>query len=79
MLVDDAVAVVGSHNFDSRSFLLNFEISALVYDAGFASEVEAMLKADLDRAEPLDPAEFARRPSWFRFAMRAARLISPIE
>ena len=79
MLVDDDLAIVGTHNFDNRSFLLNFEVSALVYDQGFAREVEMMLEADMGRADPLDPSTFASKPFWFRFAMRLARLSAPIQ
>ena len=79
MLVDDDLAIVGTHNFDNRSFLLNFEVSALVYDQGFAREVEMMLAADMGRADPLDPSSFASKPFWFRFAMRLARLSAPIQ
>ncbi len=79
MLVDESLAVIGTHNFDNRSFLLNFEISALTHDKAFAGEVAAMLKADMDRAEAIAPAAFADRPFWFRFAMRAARLTAPIQ
>ena len=38
MLVDDDVSFVGTHNFDSRSFVLNFEVTALIHDAAFARE-----------------------------------------
>ena len=33
------MAAIGSHNLDSRSCRLNFEASALIFDAGFAREV----------------------------------------
>jgi cardiolipin synthase len=79
MLVDDALATIGTHNFDNRSFLLNFEISAVVHDAEFCHRVAAMLEADFARADPIDPTSFAKRPLWFRFAMRAARLTAPIQ
>lgn len=79
LLVDDALATIGTHNFDNRSFLLNFEISAVVHDAEFCHRVAAMLEADFARADPIDPTSFARKPLWFRFAMRAARLTAPIQ
>jgi cardiolipin synthase len=79
MLVDDDLAVVGTHNFDNRSFLLNFEVSALVHDQGFAAEVEKMLEADMRQADYLYPSTFASKPFWFRFAMRLARLSAPIQ
>ena len=44
MVVDDAIASIGTHNFDNRSFRLNFEVSAVVYDEEFTTEVAAMLE-----------------------------------
>ncbi len=42
MLIDDRAAGIGTANFDNRSFRLNFEITALIGDPAFISEVEAM-------------------------------------
>jgi cardiolipin synthase len=77
-LVDDSVSVVGTANLDNRSFRLNFEMSAVVVDEGFAREVEAMLAADFARSEVFDCRQFESR-SWLRRAMvQGARLFSPI-
>ena len=79
-LVDDDLAGVGSINVDYRSFHLNFEIALLVTDAAFAGEVAAMLEADFARCRRVDLAtEYARRPWWFKAAVRAARLLSPVQ
>ena len=48
--IDDQVALIGSSNMDIRSFVLNAEISLLVYD----QEVTRKLH-DIERA-----------PRWFR-------------
>ena len=47
MVVDEAIASIGTHNFDNRSFRLNFEITVVTIDDGFATEVETMLETDL--------------------------------
>ena len=78
MLVDDAVASVGTHNFDNRSFRLNFEVAALVWDEPFAREVEAMLSHDLARCEPVPPGAFDEKPFWWRLGSQVARLAAPI-
>ncbi|MGI9432329.1 MAG: cardiolipin synthase, partial [Myxococcota bacterium] len=57
---------------------LNFEETALVADAGFAREVEAMLRADLACCEEVDDAHFDSKSLPFRAAARIARLASPI-
>lgn len=74
ILIDDDIASVGTINLDIRSALLNFEQTALVEDRGFASEVEAMLKRDFDRSEPLpDPP-----PLHERALAPVARLFGPL-
>ena len=77
-LVDDDLASVGTANFDNRSFRLNFEITWVVVDKGFAGEIEAMLLKDLERCRPAEANELANRPFWFRFAVGVSRLFSPI-
>jgi cardiolipin synthase len=79
MLIDDSVATVGTANFDNRSFRLNFEITAVVSEAIFAAEVEQMLETDFANARPMEPGEYDRKPWWFRFGVRLARLTSPIQ
>lgn len=78
MLVDDHTSSVGTHNFDNRSFRLNFEVAALVYDEAFNREVAAMLRRDLEKCTPIDPGTFGDRPWYWRFGVRAARLLAPI-
>ncbi|HVI59527.1 MAG TPA: cardiolipin synthase [Luteimonas sp.] len=61
LLVDDDFALVGSANFDNRSFRLNFEVSVLFHDAGIAAQLAQLLAHDLaaatqvrdDRPQPL--------------------------
>ncbi len=79
MLIDDTTATVGTANFDNRSFRLNFEITAVVVDGGFAAEVERMLEADLARSRRMQPGEYDAKPWWFRVAVRVARLTSPVQ
>jgi cardiolipin synthase len=78
MLVDDHTASVGTHNFDNRSFRLNFEIAAVVYDEDFAREVQTMLEADFANATRIDPATLAERPWYWRLGVKLSRLLSPI-
>jgi cardiolipin synthase len=69
---------VGTANFDNRSFRLNFEVTALVVDQPFAREMEEMLRVDLERSVPFDATKLGEMPFHKRFAVRAARLLSPI-
>lgn len=78
LLVDDHLAMVGSINFDHRSFLLNFEHAVLACDRAFAAAVELMLRRDFQNArrEDLDAA-YSRRSFWFRLLVRFASLTAP--
>lgn len=79
MLVDDEVAAIGTANFDNRSFRLNFEITMVFDDRGFAAQVEEMLERDLSRARLVGAGEFDERPFLWRLAVRLARLLAPIQ
>ena len=77
LLVDDGIAVIGSANFDSRSFRLNFELSVLFCDQGVAADLERILAADLACAHevPVPPP----KPSFTqRLGEAIARLFTPI-
>ena len=78
MVIDDAIASVGTHNFDNRSFRLNFEISAVIYDEEFTTEVAEMLERDMATSELLDPTTFKDRPWLWRFSVNFARLWAPV-
>lgn len=79
MLIDRNLSTVGTANFDNRSFRLNFEITALVVDEKFASEVEQMFNADFEKSRMVGPDEYSAKPWWFKLAVRVARLTSPIQ
>ena len=78
LLMDDHVAGVGTANFDNRSFRLNFEITLLVDDPAFASQVDQMLQADMRRSRQVSTQEMDNKPVWFPLAMGIARLFSPM-
>lgn len=77
LLCDDDLAIIGSANFDHRSFRLNFEVSLMCSDAGLCAELAALLEhecaasacAQTDRARPLFSA---------RLPEALARLVSPV-
>jgi cardiolipin synthase len=78
MLIDDDISVVGTHNFDNRSFRLNFEVAALIQDASFARQMEAMFEADFEHGVPIDLAQLDERSFWWQLAVRLARLAAPV-
>ncbi|HUP25100.1 MAG TPA: cardiolipin synthase [Thermoanaerobaculia bacterium] len=80
MLVDDRLATVGTANFDNRSFRLNFEITMVVVaDQDFARDVAQMLERDFADSREVFAKELQQRGLWFRVAVRAARLMAPLQ
>jgi cardiolipin synthase len=77
-VVDGETAIFGTANLDARSFLLNFEVSLLVYDEAFARDLLALCRAYEARAEPLALARWGARPAWQRLAENAADLAAPL-
>jgi cardiolipin synthase len=77
-LIDDRLAGVGTVNLDNRSLRINFEITMVFTHREVIERIEKMCQADFDQADLLTPDEIYRRPLWFRLAIRAARLFSPI-
>ncbi|CAN5739929.1 cardiolipin synthase [soil metagenome] len=77
LLADDDIAIVGSVNLDYRSFMLNFELSTVVYDRSFAIQVEKMLEADFALSLPEDLGKYENGSLWFRLKCRLAGLMSP--
>ena len=77
LLVDDLTCLIGSANFDPRSFRLNFELALLLDDRGFARRLEeemleniaASVEVRSDRPRPAFPQRLAE--AW-------ARLLSPL-
>lgn len=62
LTVDGAVLLVGSINFDPRSFSLNAECGIVVASARLAAELDAASDADLARSRRITAAEVAARP-----------------
>jgi len=78
-LVDDYLAAVGTANMDNRSFRLNFEITAIVDNKGFASQVETMLLNDFSQSNEMLIEEIEGKPLWFTILSRAAYLSAPVQ
>ncbi len=77
LLVDDALVLIGSANFDHRSFRLNFEVSVLFDDPGIAASLAGLIEGELASAPRVQrgrprPLLRARLPE------ALARLMSPL-
>ncbi len=78
LLVDDDYAAVSTANFDNRSFRLNFEITVLFADAGFAGDVAGMLEDDFARSTRITREDMEEKSYAFRVATQVTRLFAPV-
>jgi cardiolipin synthase len=67
-IVDALWAVVGSTNFDNRSFGLNDEVNLAVLERGYASQLERDFREDLQKSRPITLEEWRTR-SWAERAL----------
>jgi cardiolipin synthase len=78
MVVDDRLSTVGTANFDNRSFDINFEVNAFVYDPDIALEIKGHFLEDLEDSVEIDLARWRRRNIGARIVESLARLIAPL-
>jgi cardiolipin synthase len=76
--VDRNVALIGSTNFDHRSFFLNFEATMFIYDDDFASILRFMQVGYMESAESISLEEWRRRSVWERARDNCAKLMGPL-
>ncbi len=76
-LVDDAWALVGSANWDARSFRLNFELSVEVHDRALCGSLHALVDARVRPARELSLAEVDGRSLPVRLRDGVAKLFAP--
>ncbi|MCB1561054.1 MAG: cardiolipin synthase [Xanthomonadales bacterium] len=78
MLVDDDLAIIGSANFDQRSFRLNFEAAVCLRDQSICHELEQVMHSDLESSVEVEPKAWRERSVWQRLPEAFARLMSPL-
>lgn len=78
MLADDNISLIGSANFDMRSFDLNFEINAILYGAETNKQLYNLFLEDLNFSEEIDYELWKQRNKVKKFASSVAKLISPL-
>lgn len=65
MVVDRFLTIVGSANFDNRSFQLNDEANLNIYDHEFGKHMSRVVDGDIARSREVSLAEWKQRP-WTR-------------
>src|SRR5690606_25733309 len=78
IVIDKELAIVGTANMDFRSFDLNFEVNALIYDSQIASELRQHFYTDLKDSNRVEAEKWYQRPLYRQLLDRVVRLVSPL-
>lgn len=78
LIIDEEIASVGTANMDIRSFQLNFEINAFVYDETVASSLTYFFKEDLKNSLEITKERYESRSKIIKIKESIARLLSPV-
>lgn len=78
MIVDDRVLCYGTANMDIRSFALNFEVNAVVYDEKKAWEMVEIFHRDLEVCRQITRDYYTGRNLKIRIKEQVCRLLSPL-
>ena len=63
---------------DVRSFELNFEVNAFIYDETITQQLRAAFNEDLKVSQKLTQERYEQRSGWVKFKQSIAKLASPI-
>ncbi|ADY51900.1 phospholipase D/Transphosphatidylase [Pseudopedobacter saltans DSM 12145] len=77
IVTDREMASVGTANLDSRSFDLNFEVAALIYDSKIAYKLAIEFENDLKHSTQIDLYDWNKRNKARKLIERIFRLLSP--
>ena len=77
MIIDDIAMCIGTCNADYRSFYLNFEISAILYNKELIKQHFKVIELDLEKCRPVDLVYYKNRPLFSKFWQVFFRLFAP--
>jgi len=78
IVVDDSVCSVGSCNFDIRSFRLNFETNAFIYDRKVAIHLKNIFVEDIKKCTYYNKELYRNRSRRVKIKESISRLFSPL-
>jgi cardiolipin synthase len=78
MTIDNAVAFLGTSNFDIRSFALNFEVNLLLYDEHVTERLRAEQREYMESSVEVSRDEWHDRPAVQKALDNVAKLVSPL-
>ncbi|MCY6483545.1 cardiolipin synthase [Clostridium aestuarii] len=78
IVVDSKVASVGTANMDIRSFKLNFEVNAFIYDSTTTKKLEKIFEEDINNCTEITKELYEKRCVKIKLKESISRLLSPI-
>ena len=78
IMVDGIFSSVGTANFDNRSFDLNFEVNALIYDESLTHELVEIFMKDLKKSRKIILSQWRKRSFKQKFKESTARILGPL-
>lgn len=78
IVYDREVSVIGTANLDNRSFDINFEVNATVYDTDFSQKLAQEFEKDLQDSEKIDPKTWKNRPFHRKLLGKILNLFAPL-
>ncbi len=78
LLVDSVFSSVGSPNVDVRSFDLDFEVTALIYDVEFAARLGILFAEDIENCAEILLPDWAKRRRREKYKESMARIFGPL-
>lgn len=78
IVIDEKICSVGTANFDIRSFKLNFEVNAFIYDREIAKKIVASFENDITNSKELTRELYDKRGTIVKFKESISRLLSPM-
>lgn len=78
IVIDGLAATIGTTNLTNRSFTLDFEVNAFVYNQPFAEECEAIFHRDEANSILLPDDYFCKKSLLTRASCNLARMLAPL-
>ena len=78
IIVDDKVLCYGTANMDIRSFALNFEVNAIIYNEEMAIQMRKIFDEDLKQSKQITKNMYVGRSLPIRLKEQVSRLLSPL-
>ncbi|MGY3053397.1 cardiolipin synthase [Pedobacter sp. UYEF25] len=78
LVADRYLSIVGTANLDYRSFDLNFEVNAILYDYEIGAQLARAFEKDIQDAEIINVDRWLKRPKRKQLSEKIIRLVSPL-